>query len=114
MTQNNQSFITASEIEVKTDCVVAKDLTITGQPAQRIIEGTLQGVEPIVTINKILEFGAIALDSVQSETMRHHLEAATENFAKLIGKEANENFPRVIEEKTQKFVESSLKFLDPQ
>ena len=82
MTQNNQSFITASEIEVKTDCVVAKDLTITGQPAQRIIEGTLQGVEPIVTINKILEFGAIALDSVQSETMRHHLEAATENFAK--------------------------------
>ena len=114
MTQKHQLSITASEIEVKTDCVVAKDLTITGQPAQRIIEGTLQGVEPLVTINKILEFGAIALDSVQSETMRHHLEAATENFAKLVSKEANENFPRVIEEKTQKFVESILKFLDPQ
>ncbi len=114
MSQNHQISTTASEVEVKTDCVVAKDLTITGQPAQRIIEGTLQGVEPLITINKILEFGAIALDSVQSETMRRHLEAATENFAKLVGKEANENFPRVIEEKTQKFVESILKFLDPQ
>jgi hypothetical protein len=114
MTQKQQISITASKIEVKTDCVVAKDLTITGQPAQRIIEGTLQGVEPLVTINKILEFGAIALDSVQNETLRNHLEAATENFAKLVGKEANENFPRVIEEKTQKFVESILKYLDPQ
>ena len=114
MTQNHQASITASEVEVKTDCVVAKDLKITGQPAQRIIEGTLQGVEPLVTISKILEFGAIALDSVQNEKMRNHLEAATENFAKLVGKEANENFPRVIEEKTQKFVNSILKFLDPQ
>ena len=82
MTQNHQASITASEVEVKTDCVVAKDLKITGQPAQRIIEGTLQGVEPLVTISKILEFGAIALDSVQNEKMRNHLEAATENFAK--------------------------------
>ena len=100
-------------MEVKTDCVITKDLKITGQPAQRIIEGTLQGVTPLETIKKLMEFGAIALGAVQSESMRNHLEAATENFAKLVGKEATENFPRIIEEKTQKFVEGILKFLDP-
>jgi hypothetical protein len=30
-----------------------------------------------------------------------------------VGKEANENFPRIIEEKTEKFVEGILMFLDP-
>lgn len=114
MSKNNQMSITASHVEVMTDRVVTTDLAITGKPAERIIEGTLQGIEPLITINQILEFGAIALDSVQSESIRHHLEAATENFAKLVGKEANENFPRVIEERTQKFVESLLKFLDPE
>jgi hypothetical protein len=113
MSNNNQAAFSASLVEVKTDCVITKDLKITGQPAQRIIEGTLQGVAPLETITKLMEFGAIALDAVQSESMRNHLEAATENFAKLVGKEANENFPRIIEEKTEKFVEGILKFLDP-
>lgn len=109
----NQATFSASLVEVKTDCVITKDLKITGQPAQRIIEGTLQGIAPLETITKLMEFGAIALDAVQGESMRSHLEAATENFAKLVGKEANENFPRIIEEKTEKFVEGILKFLDP-
>lgn len=113
MTSNNHAAFSASLVEVKTDCVVTKDLKITGQPAQRIIEGTLHGIAPLETITKLLDFGAIALDAVQSESMRNHLEAATENFAKLVGKEANENFPRIIEEKTEKFVEGILKFLDP-
>lgn len=113
MSSKNQAAFSASLVEVKTDCVITKDLKITGQPAQRIIEGTLQGVAPLETITKLMEFGAIALDAVQSESMRNHLEAATENFAKLVGKEANENFPRIIEEKTEKFVEGILKFLDP-
>ena len=113
MSSKNQAEFSASLVEVKTDCVITKDLKITGQPAQRIIEGTLQGIAPLETITKLMEFGAIALDAVQSESMRNHLEAATENFAKLVGKEANENFPRIIEEKTEKFVEGILKFLDP-
>jgi hypothetical protein len=113
MSSKNQAAFSASLVEVKTDCVITKDLKITGQPAQRIIEGTLQGIAPLETITKLMEFGAIALDAVQSESMRNHLEAATENFAKLVGKEANENFPRIIEEKTEKFVEGILKFLDP-
>lgn len=113
MSSKNQAAFSASLVEVKTDCVITKDLKITGQPAQRIIEGTLQGIAPLETITKLMEFGAIALDAVQSKSMRNHLEAATENFAKLVGKEANENFPRIIEEKTEKFVEGILKFLDP-
>jgi hypothetical protein len=102
-----------SNIEVCTDHVLVRELKLSGQPAQRIIEGTLQGIDAEVTMRKLLDFGSIALDSVQSESIRQHLESATENFAKLVGKEANENFPRLIEEKTQKFVESILKFLDP-
>lgn len=102
-----------STIEVCTDHVIVRDLKISGQPAQRIIEGTLQGIDAEVTMRKLLDFGSIAFDSVQSESIRQHLESATENFAKLVGKEANENFPRLIEEKTQKFVDSILKYLDP-
>ena len=113
MSKIYQAAFSASIVEVKTDYVITKDLKITGQPAQRIIEGTLHGIAPLETITKLMEFGAIALDAVQSESMRNHLEAATENFAKLVGKEANENFPRIIEEKTEKFVEGILKFLDP-
>ena len=80
MSNNKQAAFSASLVEVKTDCVITKDLKITGQPAQRIIEGTLQGIAPLETITKLMEFGAIALDAVQSESMRNHLEAATENF----------------------------------
>jgi hypothetical protein len=104
----------SQKIEVSTDHVLIHEMRLAGQPAQRIIEGTLQGVEAEVTLRKMLDFGSIALDSVQSESIRQHLETATENFAKLVGKEANENFPRLIEEKTQKFVESLLKYLDPE
>ena len=50
MSNNNQAAFSASLVEVKTDCVITKDLKITGQPAQRIIEGTLQGVAPLETI----------------------------------------------------------------
>jgi hypothetical protein len=114
MKPNNQINATAQAVEVNTDSVIAKDLRITGQPAQKIIEGTLQGVEPLITLTKMLDLGAIALDSVQCETMHHHLEVATENFAKLVNKEASETFPRLIEEKTTKFVEGILKYLDPE
>ena len=36
-----------------------------------------------------------------------------ENFSKLVGKEANENFPKALEEKTKPFMESILGFLNP-
>lgn len=113
MSQTAQKSLSSTKIEVSTDHVLVHEFKISGQPAQRVIEGTLQGIDAEITLKKILDFGSLALDSVQSESIRQHLDSATENFAKLIGKEANENFPRVIEEKTQKFVESILKFLDP-
>jgi hypothetical protein len=114
MKETNQPIKDAAKIQVMTDHVVIQDLKVTGKPAECIIGGTLQGTEPLETVLKLLEFGAIALDSVQTEAIRHHLELATESFAKLVGKEANENFPRIIEEKTQKFVDGILKYLDPQ
>lgn len=113
MSITSQKYLSSAKIVVSTDHVFVHELRFSGQPAQRIIEGTLQGIDAEITLRKILEFGSIAFDSVQSESIRQHLESATENFAKLISREANENFPRVIEEKTQKLVESILKFLDP-
>jgi hypothetical protein len=110
---NNQKESAEPHIEVMTDYVIARDLKITGQPAQRIIDGTLQGTPPLETLNRILDVGAIAMDSVQNKQMQNHMNTLMENFTKLVGKEANENFPKALEEKTKPFIESILGFLNP-
>jgi hypothetical protein len=110
---NNQKESAEPHIEVMTDYVIASDLKITGHPAQRIIDGTLQGTPPLETLNRILDVGAVAMDSVQNKQIQIHMNTVMENFTKLVSKEANENFPKAIEEKTKPYIESILGFLNP-
>ena len=83
---NNQKESAEPHIEVMTDYVIARDIKITGQPAQRIIDGTLQGTPPLETLNRILDVGVIAMDSVQNKQMQNHMNTLMENFTKLVGK----------------------------
>jgi hypothetical protein len=110
---NTQHTAKAIKIEVMSDHVIAKDLKITGQAAQIIINGTLQGTPPLETLNRILDVGAMAIDSVQNRQIQNHMNTLMENFTKRVGKEANENFPKALEEKTKPFIDSILGFLNP-
>jgi hypothetical protein len=111
---NDQKQSAEPRIEVMTDYVIARDLKITGQPAQRIIDGTLQGIPPLETLKRILDVGTIAFDAVQNKEVQNHMTTLMENFTKLIGKEASENFPKALEEKTKPFMESILALLNPE
>lgn len=109
----SRQTVVSSNIEVLTDRVKVRDLVITGQPAQRIVEGTLEGNPPDQTINKMLEIGSIALSALSVDVITHRLDEVTENFASIVSKEASETFPKMIEEKTKSYIESITKYLDP-
>ena len=108
-----ETTITAKNIEVLPDKVEIETLQISGRPAFRIIEGTLEGIQPLATLDKMLEVGAVALESVQISQSIQHIEKITEGFAKIVNKEANENFPRIINEHSRKMIDELSKFLDP-
>ena len=77
---NTQHTAKAIKIEVMSDHVIAKDLTITGQAAQIIIDGTLQGTPPLETLNRILDVGATAIDSVQNRQIQNHMNTLMEKL----------------------------------
>ncbi len=105
--------VTVGNVQVGTDVVVLDHLKIYGNPARRIIDGCLRNIAPEVTLAQMLEIGALALDSVVSDSLIRNLELAADGFAKVVNHEANENFPRIIQEKTEEFVSSLTAYLDP-
>ena len=113
MTMINENILISDKIEVCTDKVIITNLQINGTPAQRIIEGCLNSIDPSRTLKQMLEFGAIALGSIQTDSLVQHLEAAANSFTKAVQHEANVNFPQIIGEKTEEFVASLTSYLDP-
>ena len=105
--------VAVGNVQVGTDVVLLDHLKISGNPAQRIIDGCLRNIDPEVTLAQMVEIGALALDSVVSDSLIRNLELATDNFAKVVNREANENFPRIIQEKTEEFISSLTSYLDP-
>lgn len=105
--------VTVGNVQVGTDVVLLDQLKIYGNPAQRIIDGCLRNITPEITLAQMLEIGALALDSVVSDSLIRNLELAADGFAKVVNHEANENFPRIIQEKTEEFVSSLTAYLDP-
>jgi hypothetical protein len=106
--------VAVGNVQVGTDVVNVDSLRISGNPAQRIIDGCLRNISPEDTLAQMLEIGALALDSVVSDSLIRNLELTASSFAKAINHEANENFPRIIQEKTEEFVSSLTSYLDPQ
>jgi hypothetical protein len=96
--------VTVGNVQVGTDVVTVDSLRIYGNPAQRIIDGCLKNIAPEITLAQMLEIGALALDSVVSDSLIRNLELAADGFARVVSHEANENFPRLIQEKTEEFV----------
>jgi hypothetical protein len=109
----NNTNIDGASVQVLTDSVHIKNLTVTGAPANRIIEGTLEGTDPIYSIMNMLEIGAIALGTIRTEEFTRQIESVAENFAKIVGREATVNFPKMIEEKTAQYVNAMNGYLDP-
>jgi hypothetical protein len=105
--------IAVESIQVGIDVFNVANMTISGNPAQRIIDGCLKGIAPEATLSQLLEIGALALDSVISDSLVRNLELAADGFAKAVNHEANQNFPRLIQEKTEQFVSSLTSYLDP-
>lgn len=105
--------VRVGNVQVGTDVVIVDSLRIYGNPAQRIIDGCLRNIAPEITLGQMLEIGALALDSVVSDSLIRNLELAADGFAKVVSHEASENFPRLIQEKTKEFVSSLTSYLDP-
>ena len=105
--------VSVGNIQVGTDSIYVENTRISGSPAQRIIDGCLRGIAPELTLAKLLDIGALALDSVVSDSLIRNLELAADGFAKAVSHEANQNFPRLIQEKTEEFVSSLTSYLDP-
>jgi len=113
MTITNENILISDKIEVCTDKVIITNLQINGTPAQRIIDGCLNSIDPSQTLKQMLEIGAVALGSIQANSLVQYLEAAANSFTKAVQHEAGVNFPQIIEEKTEKFVTSLTSYLDP-
>lgn len=105
--------VALGNVQVGTDVINVDNLRISGNPAQRIIDGCLRNIAPEITLAQMLEIGALALDSVVSDSLIRNLELAADGFAKVVRHEANENFPRLIQEKTEEFVSSLTSYMDP-
>ena len=100
-------------IEVSVDSFTIKELTVVGKPAQVLIASTLEGSNPQVIFDDMLQIGAIALQQSHGESMVRQIEVSMENFAKTIHREAVEKFPQQIEQKTENLMKDLSKYLDP-
>jgi hypothetical protein len=102
-----------SKIEVSVDSFTIKDLTVIGKPAQVLIASTLDGANPEVVFDDMLQIGAIALQQSHGENMVRQIEVTMENFARTVHREAVEKFPQQIEQKTENLMKDLSKYLDP-
>ena len=53
MTITNESILISNKIEVCTDKVIITNLQINGTPAQRIIDGCLNSIDPSQTLKPL-------------------------------------------------------------
>jgi hypothetical protein len=112
-TTRNTSERNNSSIEVSVDSFTIKNLTVVGKPARVLIASTLDGSNPEVVFDDMLQIGAIALQQSHGESMVRQIEVTMDNFAKTIHKEAVEKFPQQIELKTETLMKDLSKYLDP-
>jgi hypothetical protein len=113
-TPNQDSSVTPLRpIEVNADNFVIKQYKVKGKPAQVLIAATLEGQQPEMVLDDMLQIGAIALQQSHGESMVRQIENSMENLAKVINIEANEKFPEQIKSKTDELMKSLEKYLDP-
>jgi hypothetical protein len=124
---NNE--IEIESIEVQTDHLVIRNMKITGLVFEAVMRATLENKNPEELIRSLLNLGAIAQNATSGQQLMNqvvtHMGSEVQKFTENVSREATENFPKVLENKTKiildqfenntkNFVNHELgKYLDP-